>query len=68
MIGSDLGIKASFKDGLFPWLETPNKDFTMHLGVWIAMGQCLVGPVPGPDWPLRRPTQAPDREWLPGLP
>ncbi len=34
-IGSDLSIKANFKDGLFLWLETPNKDFTMHLGAWM---------------------------------
>lgn len=35
VIGSDLGIKASFKDGLFPWLETPNKDFTLHISCWV---------------------------------
>ena len=34
-VGSDLSVKASFKDGLFLWLETPNKDFTMHLGGWM---------------------------------
>jgi phosphate-selective porin OprO/OprP len=35
VIGSDLSVKASFKDGLFPWLETPNKDFTLHIGCWV---------------------------------
>jgi phosphate-selective porin OprO/OprP len=35
VVGSDLHVTASFKDGLFLWLETPNKDFTMHLGGWI---------------------------------
>jgi phosphate-selective porin OprO/OprP len=34
-IGSDLSVKVNFKDGLFLWLETPNKDFTMHLGAWM---------------------------------
>ena len=34
-VGSDLSVKASFKDGVFLWLETPNKDFTMHLGGWM---------------------------------
>ena len=34
VVGSDLSIKAGLKDGLFLWLETPNKDFTMHLGAW----------------------------------
>ena len=33
-VGSDLRVTASFKDGLFLWLETPNKDFTMHIGGW----------------------------------
>jgi phosphate-selective porin OprO and OprP len=33
-VGTDLSIKGSFKDGLFPWLETPNKDFTMHISCW----------------------------------
>ena len=36
-MGSDLSIKASFKDGLFLWFETPNKDFTMHLGGWMQL-------------------------------
>jgi phosphate-selective porin OprO and OprP len=34
-VGSDTSIKASFKDGLFPWFETPNKDFTLHISCWI---------------------------------
>jgi phosphate-selective porin OprO/OprP len=34
-VGSDLSVKVNFKDGLFLWLETPNKDFTMHLGAWV---------------------------------
>ncbi len=36
-VGDDLSIKASMKDGLFLWLETPNKDFTMHLGAWMQL-------------------------------
>ena len=35
VVGSDLSLTASFKDGLFLWLETPNKDFTMHIGGWM---------------------------------
>ena len=27
--------KASLHDGFFLWLETPNKDFTMHIGAWM---------------------------------
>jgi phosphate-selective porin OprO and OprP len=34
-IGSNMKVEASFKDGLFLWLETPNKDFTMHIGGWL---------------------------------
>ncbi len=33
-VGTDLSLKSSMKDGLFTWLETPNKDFTMHLSLW----------------------------------
>jgi phosphate-selective porin OprO/OprP len=36
-VGDDLSVKASMKDGLFLWLETPNKDFTMHLGGWMQL-------------------------------
>ena len=36
-MGSDLHVTANLKDGLFLWLETPNKDFTMHLGGWMQM-------------------------------
>ena len=35
VVGSDLSIKPSLKNGLFLWLETPHKDFTMHLGAWV---------------------------------
>jgi phosphate-selective porin OprO/OprP len=34
-IGSELSVKSNFQNGLFLWLETPNKDFTMHLGAWM---------------------------------
>ncbi|MGA2616245.1 MAG: porin [Thermoguttaceae bacterium] len=34
-VGSDLSAKLSFKDGLFLWVETPCKDFTMHIGGWM---------------------------------
>jgi phosphate-selective porin OprO/OprP len=33
-VGSDLGVKAEFRNGLFLWLTTPNNDFTMHIGGW----------------------------------
>jgi phosphate-selective porin OprO/OprP len=36
-VGDDLSVKATFKDGMFLWLETPNKDFTMHLGAWMQL-------------------------------
>jgi phosphate-selective porin OprO/OprP len=36
-IGSDLRATASFRDGLFLWLDTPNKDFTMHIGGWFQV-------------------------------
>ena len=29
--------QGHFKDGLFLWLETPNKDFTMHIGGWMQL-------------------------------
>ena len=33
-VGSDMKASASFKDGLFLWMDTPNKDFSMHIGAW----------------------------------
>ena len=48
-VGSDLNVKASFKDGLFLWFETPHKDFAMHLGALDAMGQRVVEPVAGAE-------------------
>jgi phosphate-selective porin OprO/OprP len=58
-IGTDLSVKAVFKEGLFLWLETPHKDFTMHLGAWLnwdnvwwSQSPALVTPPdgrPGPD-------------------
>ena len=47
-VGDDLSIKASMKDGLFLWLETPNKDFTMHLGAWMQLDTRVVEPDPAP--------------------
>ena len=35
VVGSNLQVQANFRDGLFLWLDTPNKDFTMHLGGWM---------------------------------
>jgi phosphate-selective porin OprO and OprP len=37
LVGGDLSVKTSFKDGLFLWLETPHTDFTMHLGGWVQV-------------------------------
>jgi len=37
VIGSDLSAKARFKDGLFPWIETPHKDFTLHISCWTQL-------------------------------
>jgi phosphate-selective porin OprO/OprP len=36
-IGSDMRMTASLRDGLFLWLDTPNKDFTMHIGGWFQV-------------------------------
>jgi phosphate-selective porin OprO and OprP len=36
-IGSDMSIKGTFKNGLFPWFETPNKDFSLHLSGWTQL-------------------------------
>jgi phosphate-selective porin OprO/OprP len=33
-VGSAMGATAEFRDGLFLWISTPNKDFTMHIGGW----------------------------------
>jgi hypothetical protein len=33
-VGSDMSIKARFFNGAGVMFETPNKDFTMHLGGW----------------------------------
>jgi phosphate-selective porin OprO/OprP len=34
VVGSDMSIKARFWNGAGVMFETPNKDFTMHLGGW----------------------------------
>jgi hypothetical protein len=34
-IGTDFKVVGTFRDGLFLWLDTPHKDFTMHLGGWM---------------------------------
>jgi hypothetical protein len=31
----DMSFQPHLKNGLFLWFETPNKDFTMHLGGWM---------------------------------
>ncbi len=46
-VGSDLSTKVSFKDGLFLWIETPNKDFTMHLGAWMQFDNVWWNMSPG---------------------
>ena len=33
-VGSDMNIRAKFYNGLGLMFETPNRDFTMHLGGW----------------------------------
>jgi phosphate-selective porin OprO/OprP len=35
VVGSDTTLTAHLHDGFFLWLETPNKDFTMHIGAWM---------------------------------
>jgi phosphate-selective porin OprO/OprP len=34
-VGTDLKVSASFNDYGYLWLETPNKDFRMHPGMWV---------------------------------
>ena len=34
-VGSDMSVKARFYNGAGLMFETPNKDFTMHLGGWV---------------------------------
>ncbi len=34
-VGSDMSIKAAFKNGTGLYLATPNGDFTMHPGFWV---------------------------------
>jgi phosphate-selective porin OprO and OprP len=45
-VGTDLSIKTSLKDGLFLWFETPNKDFTMHLGAWMQYDNVFLDQTP----------------------
>ena len=37
VVGGNLNVTASFQDGLFLWLTSPNQDFTMHLGAWMQL-------------------------------
>ncbi|MFO0936890.1 MAG: porin [Gemmataceae bacterium] len=32
---SSVDAKATYKNGLFLWIESPNKEYTMHLGGWM---------------------------------
>jgi len=34
-VGSDMSVKATFKNGTGLYLSTPNQDFTMHPGFWV---------------------------------
>ena len=34
-VGSDMSIKAGFKNGTGLYMSTPNGDFTMHAGFWV---------------------------------
>src|SRR6516164_7040122 len=34
-VGSDMSIKAGFKNGTGLYMATPNGDFTMHAGFWV---------------------------------
>jgi phosphate-selective porin OprO/OprP len=43
VVGSDTTMTATFKNGLFLWLETPNKDFTMHPGIFVHYDTVWVG-------------------------
>jgi phosphate-selective porin OprO/OprP len=43
VVGSDTSMTATFKNGLFLWLETPNKDFTMHPGIFVHYDSVWVG-------------------------
>ncbi len=36
-IASNLAATVNFKDGLFLWLDSPKKEFTMHLGAWMQL-------------------------------
>ncbi len=35
--GGNLGASVNFRDGFYLWIESPNKDFTMHLGGWMQI-------------------------------
>lgn len=35
VVGSDMSLKGGLKDGFFPWFETPNKDFSLHVSAWV---------------------------------
>ena len=37
VIGSDLSVKAEFRNGSFLWLSSPHNDFTMHIGAWMQL-------------------------------
>ena len=34
-VGTDLTVKGGFQSDGYLWLYTPNKDFTMHPGIWM---------------------------------
>jgi phosphate-selective porin OprO/OprP len=37
VVGSDMHATASFQDGLFLWVTSPNKDFSCHIGYWMQL-------------------------------
>lgn len=57
-VGSDTSIKPVFKAGNSLWFETPNKDFTMHLGGWVQWDSVWWGESPAMKTPPTAQTNA----------
>jgi phosphate-selective porin OprO and OprP len=45
-VGSDLKASVRWSDLGYLWLETPNKDFTMHIGGWFQLDNVFYGQNP----------------------
>jgi phosphate-selective porin OprO/OprP len=46
-VGTEMGVTGKFNDQGYLWFATPNKDFTMHIGMWMNYDNVFFEQTPG---------------------